>query len=71
MGGDGLILDLIGNGFVQVAKSLKGQRFLSDIEVEQAVSDFFQQQKKEFYQRGILNLVEVWKDCLNDQGDFA
>lgn len=50
-------------------KSLKSRRFMSDIEVQKAVSDLFHQQKEGFYQR--VKPGERMDDYRNAQGDFA
>jgi hypothetical protein len=56
--------------FLDLKRVLKGRRFQSDDEVQQAVRDFFKKQPKEFYTKGIEYLVERWDKCLNKYGDY-
>lgn len=57
--------------FGSLKKSMKGGHFLSDLQVQKAVSDVFQSQEEEFYQRGRFNPVKQWGDCPNAPADFA
>lgn len=56
--------------FGPLKKALKGQRFQSDAEVQDAVRDWFDSQPSKFYMDGICKLVTQWDKCLNAHGDF-
>jgi hypothetical protein len=56
--------------FGPLKKELKGHRFQSDDEVKERVRDFFMQQPKSFYEKGIESLTQRWDLCLNNHGDY-
>jgi len=43
-----------------------GQKFASDIEVQQVFRQWFGQQAISFFASGIQKLVDRWDKCLND-----
>lgn len=57
--------------FGPLKKALKGQRFQSDAEVQQAVLTWFRQQPEEWYATGIQRLVKQWDTCLCSNGNFV
>lgn len=56
--------------FGPLKKALKGNRFQSDEEVQNAVKEFFEQQPQEFFKQGIHRLVKQWDMCLNCSGSY-
>jgi [histone H3]-lysine36 N-dimethyltransferase SETMAR len=57
--------------FLHLKRYLGGQRFDSDEEVIEAVSDWCNSQAAEFYNTGIEKLVTRWDKCLNNGGDYV
>ncbi len=55
--------------FGKLKKHLKGTRFGLDDAVKESVTDYLNQQPKEFYKTGITLLVCQWDKCLNVHGD--
>lgn len=50
---------------------LKGKRFESTGEVEDAIHDYFFSRNPDFYERGINNVVERWKEVIDDDGEYC
>lgn len=50
---------------------LKGQLFLINVEVQQAVLSFLKQMKNGVYESGMFNPLKQWDDILNAQAHLA
>ena len=51
--------------------SMKGIHFQTDEEVKAAVSNWLRTQSKEFYDKGIDNLISRWNKCVAKEGDYV
>jgi len=50
-------------------KFLRGKRFSSDEEVEEAVATWFEEKSKDFFSKGIKSLQQKWVKCIELLGD--
>ncbi|UYV61584.1 hypothetical protein LAZ67_1005411 [Cordylochernes scorpioides] len=56
--------------FGLLKKELKGKRFDSDEDAQKVVQDFFHTLPKSAYKEGIYKLPELWRRCIESQGDY-
>jgi len=52
-------------------KFLRDKRFLSDEEVKEAVTTWFEEQSKDFFSRGIKTLQQKWVKCIDILWDYT
>ncbi|GFU24442.1 uncharacterized protein TNCV_2264091 [Trichonephila clavipes] len=57
--------------FGPLKKSLNGQLFSDESEVQAAVENWFQIQHRSFFTQGTHHIVDRWDTCSNIQGDFV
>ena len=56
--------------FRVMKKFLRGKRFSSDEEVQEAVTTWFEEQSRDFFSRGIKSLQQKWAKCFELLGDY-
>ena len=56
--------------FGPLKKHLKGKRFNSDDELKDAVMDWVSSRPQEFWEQGILRLVNQWDCCAQANGEY-
>jgi len=49
---------------------LRGKRFSSDEEVKEAITNWFEEQSKDYFSRGIKWLQQKWAKCIELLGDY-
>jgi histone-lysine N-methyltransferase SETMAR len=57
--------------FGPLKETLRGHRFGSHGDVQQAVQTWFCEQQKSFFFKGMKKLVEKYQKCFIVQGDYA
>ena len=55
--------------FGPLKEALRGRRFTSDQELKNAVHEWLGAQPKTLFSEGIKKLVQLWKKCIEKQGD--
>ena len=50
--------------------ALRGRRFTSDEEVEEAVHEWLAARPKTFFSEGIQKLLERWNKCIAKHGEY-
>ena len=56
--------------FRSLSHSLDGKKFESKDQVKIFSKNFFEKKEKEFYKRGIKNLIERWQKTIDAQGSY-
>ena len=56
--------------FRSLSHSLDGKKIKSKDQVKIFLKNFFEKKEKEFYKRGIKNLIERWQKTIDAQGNY-
>jgi len=57
--------------FGPLKNALRGCRFSTDKEVQEAVHKWLRDQPKTFFLEGICKLVDRWTKCIEKEGDYV